>query len=99
MSESKRGRAQERARVAGGQKHETSYEAKKTGTSSGEVREASQDHFRGGRDEPMSAEALQAKVIANCIYGGWDADRARNALATLRGLRVAPAIDLTTLRG
>ena len=66
---------------------------------SGEVREASQDHFRGGRDEPMSAEALEAKFIANCIYGGWDADRARSALATLRGLRAAPAIDLMTLRG
>ena len=66
---------------------------------SGEVREASQDHFRGGRDEPMSAEALEAKFIANCIYGGWDATRARGALATLRGLRAAPAIDLATLRG
>ncbi len=66
---------------------------------SGEVREASQDHFRGGRDEPMSAEALEAKFIANCIYGGWNAARARRALATLRGLRAAPAIDLTTLRG
>jgi 2-methylcitrate dehydratase PrpD len=66
---------------------------------SGEVREASQDHFRGGRDEPMSAEALEAKFIANCIYGGWDSNRARSALATLRGLRAAPAIDLTTLRG
>jgi hypothetical protein len=38
--QAKRGRAQDRARVAGGQKHETSYEAKKTGTSSGEVRQA-----------------------------------------------------------
>ena len=31
--QSKRGRAQDRAKVAGGQKHETSYEAKKTGRS------------------------------------------------------------------
>ena len=38
MSETNRGRAQDRAKVAGGQKHETAYEAKKTGTSSGEVR-------------------------------------------------------------
>jgi len=66
---------------------------------SGEVRESSQDHFRGGRDEPMSAEALEAKFIANCIYGGWDNDRARRALATLRALRTASTIDLTTLRG
>jgi hypothetical protein len=38
--QSKRGRAQDRAKVAGGQKHETAYEASKTGTSPGEVREA-----------------------------------------------------------
>ena len=35
-----RGRAQDRARVAGGQKHETSYEAKKTGASPQAVRSA-----------------------------------------------------------
>jgi hypothetical protein len=41
MSEqSKRGRSLDRAKVAGGQKHETSYEASKTGTSAGEVRTA-----------------------------------------------------------
>ena len=40
MTESKRGRAQDRARVAGGQKHEVAYEAKKTGNSPGEVRQA-----------------------------------------------------------
>ena len=41
MSEqSKRGRSQDRAKVAGGQKHETSYEAKKTGASASEVRTA-----------------------------------------------------------
>jgi len=38
--QSKRGRSQDRAKVAGGQKHETSYEAKKTGTSAREVRHA-----------------------------------------------------------
>ena len=64
----------------------------------GEVREASQGHFRGGREEPMSAEALEAKFIANCTYGGWDTDRARSALALLRALRVAPRVDLTELR-
>jgi len=36
--QSKRGRAQDRAKVAGGQKHETAYEAAKTGTSSSDVR-------------------------------------------------------------
>ena len=65
----------------------------------GEVREASQGLFRGGREEPMSAEALEAKFIANGIYGGWDADRAHSALAVLRALRAAPRVDLTELRG
>jgi len=64
----------------------------------GEVREATQDHFRGGRDEPMSAEALEAKFVANCTYGGWDAKRARSALALLRALRAVPRVDLTELR-
>ena len=36
----KRGRAQDRARVAGGQKHETAYESQKTGASAAEVRDA-----------------------------------------------------------
>jgi 2-methylcitrate dehydratase PrpD len=66
---------------------------------SGEVREAGQGHFRGGRDEPMPAAALEAKFIANCIYGGWDAERARGALALLRALRTAPRVDLAGLRG
>ena len=35
-----RGRSQDRAKVAGGQKHETSYEAKKTGSSPAQVRSA-----------------------------------------------------------
>jgi len=65
----------------------------------GEVREASQGHFRGGREEPMSAAALEAKFIANCIYGGWNAERARSALAVLRTLRAAPRVDLAALRG
>ena len=66
---------------------------------SGAVREASQRHFRGGRDEPLSVEVLEAKFIANCRYGGWDADRAHGALAVLRALRAAPRIDITALRG
>jgi 2-methylcitrate dehydratase PrpD len=65
---------------------------------SGAVREANQDHFRGGRDEPMSVDALEAKFVANCIYGGWDAARARGALCVLRALRVAPQVDLSALR-
>src|SRR5258706_3215616 len=40
---------------------------------SGEVREARQGHFRGGRAEPMSTQALDAKFTAKCIFGGVEA--------------------------
>jgi hypothetical protein len=36
----KRGRAQDRAKVAGGQKHEVRYEAEKTGSSAADVKDA-----------------------------------------------------------
>jgi 2-methylcitrate dehydratase PrpD len=65
----------------------------------GDVREASQGHFRGGRDEPMSPATLEVKFLANCAYGGWDEPRARHALGVLRGLRTAPRVALDALRG
>jgi 2-methylcitrate dehydratase PrpD len=65
----------------------------------GEVREASQDHFRGGREEPLSSAAIEAKFAANCRYGGWSADRAAEALAALEALRAAPRVQLELLRG
>jgi 2-methylcitrate dehydratase PrpD len=65
----------------------------------GEVREASQGHFRGGREEPMSSAALESKFIANCAYGGWDASRAHGVLAVLRALATAASVNLSTLRG
>lgn len=40
MAETTRGRAQDRAKVAGGQKHEVRYEAKKTGATADEVKAA-----------------------------------------------------------
>ncbi|MDK4728754.1 DUF3606 domain-containing protein [Rhizobium phaseoli] len=40
MSQTDKGRAQDRARVAGGQDHEVKYEAKKEGVSKGEVKHA-----------------------------------------------------------
>jgi hypothetical protein len=43
MPQSKSGRTQDRAKVAGGQKHEVRYEAEKTGSSTGEVRQAVKD--------------------------------------------------------
>jgi hypothetical protein len=39
---SSRGRAQDRARVAGGQRHEVSYEAQKTGAKAADVKKAIQ---------------------------------------------------------
>jgi 2-methylcitrate dehydratase PrpD len=66
---------------------------------SGEVREASQGYFRGGREARMGAEALEAKFIANCGYGGWNEIRAHRALTVLRSLRDAPQVDLSALRG
>jgi len=43
MPQSKRSRSQDRAKVAGGQKHEVSYESGKTGASAGQVRQAAKD--------------------------------------------------------
>jgi 2-methylcitrate dehydratase PrpD len=63
----------------------------------GSVREARQGHFRGGVDEPMSAEALEAKFRANCAYGGWSAAQAEAALQALRGVPAAGRIDLSAL--
>jgi Protein of unknown function (DUF3606) len=40
MAQTRRGRSQDRTRVAGGQKHEVRYEAKKTGKSKGAVKRA-----------------------------------------------------------
>ena len=53
--QTKRGRSQDRGKVAGGQKHETSYEAKKTGASAGEVRTAvrSVGNSRGKVEEKL----------------------------------------------
>jgi 2-methylcitrate dehydratase PrpD len=65
----------------------------------GSVLEARQDHFRGGREAPMSAAAIEEKFAANCRYGGWTGERAAEVLRLLRGLRAAPCIDLTRLRG
>ena len=65
----------------------------------GDVREANQGHFRGGREEPLSAEALEAKFVANCAYGGWSRERAAWVLAALKALRAAPRIQLDFLRG
>ena len=43
MPQSKSGRTQDRAKVAGGQKHEVAYESGTTGSTPGEVRQAGKD--------------------------------------------------------
>jgi hypothetical protein len=43
IKQGNRGRAQDRARVAGGQEHEVRYEAKKTGASASDIKEAVKD--------------------------------------------------------
>ena len=55
-SASNRGRAQDRARVAGGQKHEVRYEAKKTGASAADVKRAvkSEGNSRRKVDKALS---------------------------------------------
>jgi 2-methylcitrate dehydratase PrpD len=65
---------------------------------SGQVREASQDHFRGGREEPLSNDELDAKFVANCLYGGWTETRARETLRALRTLCDASRVELGFLR-
>jgi len=42
-----RGRSQDRAKVAGGQEHEVRYEAKKTGASADEVKQAVKSEGNG----------------------------------------------------
>jgi 2-methylcitrate dehydratase PrpD len=64
----------------------------------GDIRETSQGHLRGGRHEPLSAADLEAKFIANCVYGGWSGGRARAALAVLRSTFASSRVELLPLR-
>jgi 2-methylcitrate dehydratase PrpD len=63
----------------------------------GDVLEVSQGHFRGGKEEPMSLEALEEKFLANCEYGGWNQSETLAALDALRGMRDARQLDLSAL--
>jgi hypothetical protein len=54
--ESSRGRSQDRAKVAGGQKHEVSYESKKTGASAADVKKAV-------KSEGNSRKAVEKKLV------------------------------------
>ena len=54
----------------------------------GDVWEASEEPFPRWPRRALSTGALEAKFVANCVYGGWSLDRASEALAALA--RCAP---------
>jgi 2-methylcitrate dehydratase PrpD len=64
----------------------------------GRVIEERQPHFRGGSQEPLTREQIEAKYAANAAFGGWSADRISAARDVLRGL-FDRAVDLEVLRG
>ena len=63
----------------------------------GHVLEATQDHFRGGKEDPMSQADLHQKFFANCAYGGWSPELAQSALTLLLGMRHATEVDAALL--
>jgi 2-methylcitrate dehydratase PrpD len=63
----------------------------------GRVIEERQPHLRGGAQEPLTRADIEDKFMLNARHGGWDADRAKQALALLRKLYDG-AIDLSMLR-
>jgi 2-methylcitrate dehydratase PrpD len=64
----------------------------------GRVIEERQPHFRGGAKEPLTRQDIEDKFVLNVRHGGWDAARAKTALALLRNLYNGE-IDLAPLRG
>jgi 2-methylcitrate dehydratase PrpD len=64
----------------------------------GRVIEERQPHLRGGAHEPLARADIEEKFMLNARHGGWDADRAKRALALLRKLYDG-ALDLSPLRG
>jgi 2-methylcitrate dehydratase PrpD len=64
----------------------------------GRVIEERQPHFRGGAKEPLTQADIEEKFVLNCRHGGWDAARAKRAIALLRKLYDG-RIDLAPLRG
>ena len=49
-----------------------------------DVIEERQPHLRGGAHEPLSRDDIEEKFVLNARHGGWDAVRARSALARMR---------------
>jgi 2-methylcitrate dehydratase PrpD len=65
----------------------------------GDVLEAEQGFFRGGRDAPMSRTDLEKKFLANCEYGQWTSSQAQGALELLSSLQKQSAVNVSSLRG
>jgi len=64
----------------------------------GTVVEERQPHFRGGANEPLTRQDIEEKFALNARHGGWDAARAKAALALLAKFYQGP-IDLRSLQG
>ena len=66
---------------------------------SGEVREFSQPHFRGGVREPLARAEIEAKFRENVRHGGWDASKGDALLELCSGIADTPApLDLSPYR-
>jgi 2-methylcitrate dehydratase PrpD len=64
----------------------------------GRVLEERQGHFRGGRDDPLTRDEIEAKFRANAAHGGWSEERAERWLAMARRA-FDEGIDLKEFRG
>jgi 2-methylcitrate dehydratase PrpD len=64
----------------------------------GRVVEVRQPHFRGGVNEPLTRQDIEAKFRLNVKHGGWSEQRGADALALL-GKLYDRTVDLKPLRG
>ena len=66
--------------------------------SDGRVVEERQPHLRGGAQQKLSRDEIEAKFFANAAYGGWTRPQAERARDLARRLFDGP-IELGVLRG
>jgi len=64
----------------------------------GQVVQADQGFFRGGRDAPMARLDLEKKFLANCEYGQWSPTQSKTALDLLSSLPEQRVVNVTALR-
>lgn len=62
-------------------------------TTGGRMIALDQPHMRGGVREPLSAEEIRAKAIANCRHGGWPDDRAQRLVDWATSLARQPDLS------